>query len=80
MSFVDPKVTVVLIVAIAAAICDVRTRRIPNVLTFGAAGLAFIYALATRARPVSASPRPGGWREPRCFFRFSRSAAWAPAT
>jgi prepilin peptidase CpaA len=48
MSFVDPKVTVVLIVAIAAAICDVRTRRIPNVLTFGAAGLAFLYALVSQ--------------------------------
>jgi prepilin peptidase CpaA len=47
MSFADPKVAVVLIVAVAAAICDVRTRRIPNVLTFGAAGLALLYALAS---------------------------------
>jgi prepilin peptidase CpaA len=45
MSVADPKVTVVLIVAVAAAICDVRTKRIPNVLTFGAAALAFLVAL-----------------------------------
>jgi prepilin peptidase CpaA len=48
MSVADPKVTAVLIIAIAAAICDVRTRRIPNVLTLGAAGLAFLFALVSQ--------------------------------
>ena len=34
-------------VVVAAAVIDVRTRRIPNLLTFGTAGVALIYALWT---------------------------------
>ena len=33
------------IIAISAAACDLRTRRIPNLLTFGAAGTGLIYHL-----------------------------------
>jgi len=47
MPSIDSRAVVILVVAIIAAVCDVRSRRIPNVLTFGAAGLAFLYALAT---------------------------------
>src|SRR5262245_22884844 len=41
------RIVAVLIVAVAAAVCDVRSRRIPNVLTFGAAATALIFGLAT---------------------------------
>lgn len=33
----------VLVVALAAAVCDIRTHRIPNVLTFGAAAAAVVF-------------------------------------
>ena len=46
MQFLDFRAAAVLTIAMVAAVCDVRTRRIPNVLTFGAAGLALIYSLA----------------------------------
>jgi len=36
-----------LVVAAVACICDLRSRRIPNVLTLGAAGAGFIYHLST---------------------------------
>jgi prepilin peptidase CpaA len=36
-----------LAVAIVGCVCDLRSRRIPNVLTFGAAAAAFAYHLAT---------------------------------
>jgi prepilin peptidase CpaA len=38
---------IVLGVVGAGAVIDVRTHRLPNILTFGAAGLALIYAFAT---------------------------------
>lgn len=41
-----PAVAAAVLVAIAAAI-DIRTRRVPNVLTFGASGTALIYFLVT---------------------------------
>lgn len=44
------KTAVVIGVGLAACVTDLRSRRIPNVLTFGAAVAAFIYSLAT-----------GGW-------------------
>src|SRR5207247_8695486 len=34
-------------VAVVACVCDLRSRRIPNVLTFGAAAAAFAYHLTT---------------------------------
>jgi prepilin peptidase CpaA len=36
-----------LVVAGVACFCDLRTRRIPNVLTLGAAGAGFVYHLST---------------------------------
>jgi prepilin peptidase CpaA len=38
---------VAIAVALVAVIADVRTQRIPNVLTFGAAAVAFLYGFAT---------------------------------
>ena len=40
-------VVFVILTALAGCIHDLRTRRIPNYLTFGSAGLAFIYALVS---------------------------------
>jgi prepilin peptidase CpaA len=35
-----------LVIGLAAVVCDLRTRRIPNVLTLGAAGAGLLFALA----------------------------------
>jgi prepilin peptidase CpaA len=43
----DTRTVVVLVVAVVAVISDLRTRRIPNVLTFGAALAALAYATIT---------------------------------
>src|SRR5262249_5512954 len=45
-----PTSIIVLAVAVAACATDLRSRRIPNMLTFGAAAAAFVFALCT-----------GGW-------------------
>lgn len=37
----EPHQIVAFVICLVACICDLRTRRIPNVLTFGAAGLGF---------------------------------------
>lgn len=47
MPDVDFRMSAILTVAVIAAVCDVRTRRIPNVLTFGGAAVALLYALMT---------------------------------
>ena len=47
MNSVDFRVIAVLTVAVVAAVCDVRSRRIPNALMFGAAAVAFVYSLTT---------------------------------
>jgi prepilin peptidase CpaA len=47
MQAVDFRVVAVVAVAVIAAVYDVRSRRIPNVLTFGSAAIALIYALVT---------------------------------
>ena len=47
MQVLEPRAAIVLTVAAVAVVWDIRTRRIPNVLTFGAAGAALVYALAT---------------------------------
>ena len=41
----DLRGTVVMLVALVAVVFDLRTRRIPNILTFGAAAAALIYAV-----------------------------------
>jgi prepilin peptidase CpaA len=60
MQFVDIRVVAVLTVAIIGSVCDVRSRRIPNVLTFGAAGVAFLYALTTGG-PSGLGFSAAGW-------------------
>ena len=44
---------IIIIVALAGCISDLRTRRIPNYLTFGAAALAIGYALVTGGWPAA---------------------------
>ena len=53
-------VVLVILTALAGCIHDLRARRIPNYLTFGSAGLALIYALATTGWPGLAIAI-GGW-------------------
>jgi prepilin peptidase CpaA len=48
--FLTLKSAIVLLVGFVACVTDLRSRRIPNVLTFGAAGAALIYGLVV-----------GGW-------------------
>jgi prepilin peptidase CpaA len=56
----EPKDIVVLGVVLIAAVIDVRTHRIPNILTFGSAAAAFAYhAWAGGAAGLGASA--GGW-------------------
>jgi len=50
----------VLCVATAACISDVRTRRIPNALTFGAAAVALVYGLVGGGLP-GLGTAAGGW-------------------
>ena len=52
--------TATLLVAFIAAIVDVSKRRIPNVLTFGAAGGALLYHVATSG-PTGAAIAVTGW-------------------
>lgn len=53
------EIVVIGVVLVAAAI-DIRTRRIPNILTFGAAGLALLLHVVTGGLPgLGASA--GGW-------------------
>jgi prepilin peptidase CpaA len=39
----DTRTIAVLVIGAAAVVCDLRTRRIPNLLTLGAAGAALLY-------------------------------------
>lgn len=41
---VNAPATVVIVVALLACVCDIRTRRIPNVLTFGTAAAAMAFS------------------------------------
>lgn len=43
--FAEPRSLVLLLLLLAASICDLRTRRIPNRLTFGGTALALLYGL-----------------------------------
>lgn len=56
----SPVSVAALLVAVLAAATDIRTRRIPNVLTFGAAALAFVYHLVT-AGPAGLGVSAAGW-------------------
>jgi prepilin peptidase CpaA len=50
----------VLALAVLAAWCDLRTRRVPNALTFGAAAVALLFFLATGGLPAFGRSL-GGW-------------------
>jgi len=43
-----PSVIGALVLGLAACFSDIRTRRIPNTLTFGASAVAFAFFLATQ--------------------------------
>ncbi len=47
MTIMNPVPFAALCVAVVGCVCDLRSRRIPNVLTFGAAAAAFAYHLTT---------------------------------
>jgi prepilin peptidase CpaA len=51
---------VVLVIAAIASVCDLRTRRIPNSLTFGGAGLGLVYGLWQHG-PWGLALSTGGW-------------------
>lgn len=46
MLFAEPRSLTLLLLLLAAAVCDLRTRRIPNRLTFGGATLGLLFSLA----------------------------------
>jgi prepilin peptidase CpaA len=56
-----------LVVALVAAITDLRARRIPNALTFGAAAAALVFALVS-AGPWGAALSVGGWMTGAALF------------
>jgi prepilin peptidase CpaA len=60
MQFIEIRMLAVLVVAAVAAVFDVRARRIPNVLTFGSAGIALVFAAATEGT-TSLGLSIGGW-------------------
>lgn len=53
--FTEPRSLILLLLLLAASICDLRTRRIPNRLTFGGAALALLYGL------LAPHPHTGGF-------------------
>jgi prepilin peptidase CpaA len=57
----------VLILAGLACICDLRTRRIPNALTFGGAALASLYWLVAGGR-IGLLTSLGGWATGAALF------------
>ncbi|GGH50756.1 pilus assembly-related outer membrane protein [Comamonas phosphati] len=46
MLLTDPRSLILLLLLLAAAICDLRSHRIPNLLTFGGTAVALLYSLA----------------------------------
>jgi prepilin peptidase CpaA len=60
VNLVDFPAGAVLVICAAACVTDLRTRRIPNALTFGAAVLAFVFHAVTGGWPGLASSA-GGW-------------------
>ena len=70
----------VLTVAAIACIWDLRTRRIPNSLTFGAAGVACAMDWSPEGSPVSGTPPRAGWSVSGSSFRSFCWVGWAPET
>ena len=69
MSFLDVRAIVVAI-ALVAVVCDVRTRRIPNWLTFGAAFTALGYATVSAGLPGLETSAAGWLAGAALFFPF----------
>ena len=61
--FTEPRSLMLLLLLLAASISDLRTRRIPNRLTFGGITLALLYGLLAH-HPIAAvfSGRWAAWR------------------
>jgi prepilin peptidase CpaA len=68
MSFLDVRGAVVLVVALIAVIFDVRTRRIPNWLTFGGAAAALVYGAFDGGLPGVATSAAGWLAGAALFF------------
>ena len=63
-----------------ACVPDIRTRRIPNALTFGATATALLFHGATGGW-AGLTASLGGWAlGAALFFPILRSAGWAPVT
>ena len=74
------RVVAALMVAGAAMLCDLRTRRIPNLLTFGAAALAAVAGLVFGGLWGLLQPSRVGPSGRHCSFRCSRWEGWELAT
>src|SRR6185436_6179405 len=70
MNFLDIRGVVVLVVALVAVACDVRTRRIPNWLTFGAAAAARAYGAFAAGLPRVGTSAAGWLAGAALFFPF----------
>jgi len=69
-----------LVVITVASIFDLRTRRIPNFLTFGGAPWPFSTPAPLTDSPDWLTPSKDGWPAWSFFFPCSRSVALEPAT
>jgi len=82
MLFTEPRSLILLLLLLAATLCDLRTQRIPNVLTFGGTTVALLYGLASPVTMVAVwAGRWAGWRW--VWFSCCRCtccAPWAPVT
>jgi prepilin peptidase CpaA len=56
----DARAAVALLIALTAVVHDVRTRRIPNYLTFGGAAAALLFGIIRGGLPGAVQPL-GGW-------------------
>ena len=70
MNVFDVRAAAVLIVALVAVLFDVRTRRIPNWLTFGAAGAALVYSTLDAGLPGAGISAAGWLAGAALFFPF----------
>lgn len=66
----NPHSAAVVIVALVAAICDIRTHRIPNVLTFGAAAVGMAFSVWQHGLPGLGWSAAGWLTAVALFFPF----------
>ena len=60
LSTIDPRAVAAIAIGLTAVVCDLRTRRIPNVLTLGGAALALVAGL-TAGGASGLAQAVGGW-------------------